>query len=102
ELSVTERARRLARQGVPMAQNTQVAVVDPEGNQLPADGESQGEVVIRGNGVMAGYYKNPEATQEVFAGGWFHTGDIGVQHPAGYIHPMDRLKDIITTAVEKV
>src|SRR5699024_7150056 len=85
ELSVTERARRLARQGVPMAQNTQVAVVDPEGNQLRADGESQGEVVIRGNGVMAGCYKNPEATQEVFAGGWFHTGDIGVQHPDGYI-----------------
>ena len=102
ELSVTERARRLARQGVPMAQNTQVAVVDPEGNQLPADGESQGEVVIRGNGVMAGYYKNPEATQEVFAGGWFHTGDIGVQHPDGYIQLMDRLKDIIISGGENI
>ncbi len=102
ELSVTERVRRLARQGVPMAQNTQVAVVDPEGNQLPADGESQGEVVIRGNGVMAGYYKNPEATQEVFAGGWFHTGDIGVQHPDGYIQLMDRLKDIIISGGENI
>src|SRR5699024_2342314 len=55
QLSVTQRARQLARQGVPMLQNSQVAVVDPEGNQLPADGVSQGEVVIRGNGVMAGY-----------------------------------------------
>lgn len=102
ELSVTDRARRLARQGVPMAQNTQVAIIDPEGNQLPADGEAQGEVVIRGNGVMAGYYKNPEATQEVFAGGWFHTGDIGVQHPDGYIQLMDRLKDIIISGGENI
>lgn len=102
ELSVTDRARMLARQGVPMLQNSQVAVVDPAGNQLPADGTSQGEVVIRGNGVMAGYYKNPEATQESFAGGWFHTGDIGVQHPDGYIQLMDRLKDIIISGGENI
>ncbi|NWN88143.1 MAG: AMP-binding protein [Micrococcaceae bacterium] len=101
-LSVTERARMLARQGVPMLQNSQAAIVDPEGNQLPADGETQGEVVIRGNGVMAGYYKNPEATEESFAGGWFHTGDIGVQHPDGYIQLMDRLKDIIISGGENI
>ncbi|MDN6489972.1 MAG: AMP-binding protein [Yaniella sp.] len=102
ELTVTQRARQLARQGVPMLQNSQVAVVDPQGNQLPADGETQGEVVIRGNGIMAGYYKNPEATQESFAGGWFHPGDIGVQHSDGYIQLMDRLKDIIISGGENI
>lgn len=101
-LTVTQRARQLARQGVPMLQNSQVAVVDPEGNRLPADGTSQGEVVIRGNGIMAGYYKNPEATEESFAGGWFHTGDIGVQHPDGYIQLMDRLKDVIISGGENI
>ena len=102
QLSISDRARQLARQGVPMAQNAQVAVVDPEGNQLPADGTTQGEVVIRGNGVMVGYYKNPDATREAFAGGWFHTGDIGVQHPDGYIQLMDRLKDIIISGGENI
>src|SRR5699024_12186450 len=58
DLSITQRARQLARQGVPMLQNSQVGIVDLEGNQMPADGVSQGEVVIRGNGVMASYYKN--------------------------------------------
>jgi len=102
QLSVTQRARQLARQGVPMLQNSQVAVVDPDGNQLPADGVSQGEVVIRGNGVMAGYHQNEAATDEAFAGGWFHTGDIGVQHPDGYIQLMDRLKDIIISGGENI
>jgi len=102
EREVTERAQLLARQGVPMLQNTQVAIVDPSGEQLPADGESQGEVVIRGNGVMAGYYNNAEATEEAFAGGWFHTGDIGVQHHDGYIQLMDRLKDIIISGGENI
>lgn len=102
ELTVTQRAKQLARQGVPMLQNSQVAVVDPEGNQLSADGESQGEVVLRGNGVMAGYHKNPEATEASFSGGWYHTGDIGVQHPDGYIQLMDRLKDIIISGGENI
>lgn len=102
ELSVPERAHKLARQGVPMVQNTQVAVVDTAGRRLPADGICQGEVVIQGNGVMAGYYKNPEATKEAFSGGWFHTGDIGVQHPDGYIQLMDRLKDIIISGGENI
>lgn len=101
-LSVQERARLLARQGVPMLQNSQVAIVDSHGKQLPADAESQGEVVIRGNGIMAGYYKNATATDEAFAGGWFHTGDIGVQHPDGYIQLMDRLKDIIISGGENI
>lgn len=102
ELSVGDRARLLARQGVAMLQNAQLAVVDPTGKQLPADGKSEGEVVIRGNGVMAGYYKNPDATEEAFAGGWFHTGDLGVQHPDGYIQLMDRLKDIIISGGENI
>lgn len=102
ELTSTERARLLARQGVPMLQNAQVAIVDPAGKQLPGDGQSQGEVVIRGNGVMAGYLDNPAATAEAFAGGWFHTGDIGVQHPDGYIQLMDRLKDIIISGGENI
>lgn len=102
ELPVTDRARLLARQGVPMLQNSEVAVVDPAGNPLPADGTSQGEVVIRGNGVMAGYYKSPKTTEEAFADGWFHTGDIGVQHEDGYIQLMDRLKDIIISGGENI
>ncbi len=102
EFSVTERARLLARQGVPMLQDSQVAIVDAQGNQLPADDEAQGEVVIRGNGVMAGYYKNPDATETAFEDGWFHTGDVGVQHPDGYIQLMDRLKDIIISGGENI
>lgn len=101
-LTVSQRARMLSRQGVPMLQNSEVGIVDSAGNRLPADGEAQGEVVIRGNGVMAGYYKNPEATDAAFDGGWFHTGDIGVQHPDGYIQLMDRLKDIIISGGENI
>ena len=69
---------------------------------VPADGETMGEVVMRGNNVMKGYYDDPEATAEAFAGGWFHSGDLGVVHPDGYIELRDRKKDIIISGGENI
>ncbi len=69
---------------------------------VPADGETLGEVMFRGNIVMKGYLKNPQATQEAFAGGWFHSGDLGVMHPDGYIQLKDRSKDIIISGGENI
>ena len=78
-------------------------VGDPESLQpVPWDGASLGEVFMRGNIVMKGYLKNPEATQQAFAGGWFHTGDLGVRHPDGYIELKDRSKDIIISGGENI
>jgi fatty-acyl-CoA synthase len=71
-------------------------------NDVPADGETMGEIVLRGNNVMLGYYKDPEATAEAFEGGWFHTGDLGVMHPDGYIQLKDRAKDIIISGGENI
>jgi len=102
ELPAAERARLMARQGVPMVHAGEVAVMDTELNRLPADGSTLGEVVLRGNGVMREYYKNPEATAEAFRGGWYHTGDLGVMHPDGYIQLMDRAKDIIISGGENI
>ncbi|GAA4763313.1 AMP-binding protein [Citricoccus nitrophenolicus] len=102
DLSRSERARLMARQGVPMVHAAGVEIMDSDLNILPADGESMGEVVLRGNGVMAEYYKNPEATEEAFRGGWYHTGDLGVKHPDGYIQLRDRLKDIIISGGENI
>ena len=70
--------------------------------QIPKDGSATGEIMMRGNGVMKGYYKNPEATQEAFKGGYFHTGDIAVQHPDGYLQIADRAKDIIISGGENI
>lgn len=69
---------------------------------VPADGETLGEVVMRGNNVMLGYYRDPDATREVFAGGWFHSGDLAVMHPDGYFELRDRLKDIVISGGENV
>ena len=69
---------------------------------MPADGETLGEVMFRGNIVMKGYLKNPQATEEAFAGGWFHSGDLGVLHPDGYIQLKDRSKDIIISGGENI
>ena len=69
---------------------------------MPADGETLGEVMFRGNIVMKGYLKNPAATEEAFAGGWFHSGDLGVLHPDGYIQLKDRSKDIIISGGENI
>jgi fatty-acyl-CoA synthase len=67
-----------------------------------ADGETMGEIVMRGNNVMAGYYLDPEATAEAFRGGWFHSGDLGVMHPDGYIELRDRIKDIVISGGENI
>jgi fatty-acyl-CoA synthase len=69
---------------------------------VPADGATMGEVIMRGNVVMKGYLKNPSSTQKAFAGGWFHTGDLGVMHPDGYIQLKDRSKDIIISGGENI
>ncbi len=71
-------------------------------NDVPTDGETLGEVVMRGNIVMAGYYNDPEATGKAFRGGWFHSGDIGVWHPDGYIELRDRKKDVIISGGENI
>ncbi len=77
--------------------------MDPETMEpVAADGETLGEVMFRGNIVMKGYLKNPKATQEAFAGGWFHSGDLGVMHPDGYIQLKDRSKDIIISGGENI
>jgi hypothetical protein len=80
-----------------------VTVLDPETMQpVPADGETMGEIFFRGNVVMKGYLKNPSATAEAFAGGWFHTGDLAVMHPDGYVKIKDRSKDIIISGGENI
>ncbi|ABB16086.1 acyl--CoA ligase family protein [Carboxydothermus hydrogenoformans] len=101
-LSAEEKAIYKARQGVPMVTTGEVRVVDAEMNDVPADGKTMGEIVMRGNGVMAGYYKAPEDTAKAFAGGWFHSGDLAVMHPNGYIEIMDRSKDIIISGGENI
>ncbi|HVW55931.1 MAG TPA: acyl-CoA synthetase [Rhizobiaceae bacterium] len=96
-------AARKARQGVRYAALDELAVIDPATMlKTPADGETIGEVMFRGNIVMKGYLKNRKATEEAFAGGWFHSGDLGVLHPDGYIQLKDRSKDIIISGGENI
>ncbi len=103
ELPIEERARLNARQGVAYPLQEAVTVVDPETMRpVPADGETIGEIVFRGNIVMKGYLKNPQATQEAFAGGWFHTGDLAVMFPDGYVKIKDRSKDVIISGGENI
>jgi len=97
-----EQARLAARQGQGYALFDLVRVVDPEMNDVPRDGETLGEVVMVGNNCAKGYYEQPEATAEAFRGGWFHSGDIGVWHPDGYIELRDRKKDIIISGGENI
>ena len=102
-LGVGERARLNARQGVRYHLQDGITVLDPETMQpVPADGETMGEVMFRGNITMKGYLKNPRATQEAFAGGWFHTGDLGVIDADGYVKIKDRSKDIIISGGENI
>jgi len=97
------RAAKKARQGVKYAPLQELSVLDPETMQpVPADGETLGEVMFRGNIVMKGYLKNKEATEAAFAGGWFHSGDLGVLHPDNYIQLKDRSKDIIISGGENI
>jgi len=101
-LEVVQRAAVMARQGVPYHVATHVRVVDAEMRDVPADAQTMGEVVMRGNNVMKGYFEDPEATARAFAGGWFHSGDLGVVHPDGYIELRDRKKDIIISGGENI
>jgi len=102
-LPVGERARLNSRQGVRYHLQDAVAVLDPHTMQpVPADGETMGEIMFRGNIAMKGYLKNPTATAEAFAGGWFHSGDLAVCYPDGYIKIKDRSKDIIISGGENI
>jgi len=102
-LPLPERARLKSRVGVRKANMEEVTVIDPETMRpVPHDGSTIGEVMMRGNVVMRGYFKNPRATEEAFAGGWYHTGDLGVVHADGYIQIKDRSKDIIISGGENI
>jgi len=107
DLPGEERARLQSRQGVAMIQADPVRVVELELRDgalvdVPADGETMGEIVMRGNNVMQGYYRDPDATTKAFAGGWFHSGDLGVMHPDGYVELRDRAKDVIVSGGENI
>jgi fatty-acyl-CoA synthase len=92
-----------ARQGVRTQFLEKMIVADPETcKELPWDGLTMGEVLMRGNSIMKGYLKNPKTTEKTFAGGWYHTGDLAVRHPDGYIEVKDRLKDIIISGAENI
>jgi len=102
-LHIEEKAKMMSRQGVRYPTLDDCRIVNPESMQMiPSDGITIGELVLRGNTVMKGYLKNPEATKEVFKGGWFHTGDLGVMHPDGYVEIKDRSKDIIVSGGENI
>ena len=102
-LTPQEKATYKARQGVPFIIAEHMDVVDPETMvPVPRDGKTMGEIVMRGNNVMLGYYKDPEATEEAFKGGWFHSGDLAVMHPDNYVQIMDRKKDVIISGGENI
>jgi len=102
KLPLEERARIKARQGVPYPTCTKVKVVDEDMEEVPHDGFTQGEIVMKGNNTMQWYFNDHEKTEEAFRGGWFHSGDAAVVHPDGYIEIVDRLKDLIVTGGENV
>jgi fatty-acyl-CoA synthase len=103
ELDLTGRARRMARQGVNYVTIEDATVRDPETLEpVPADGETLGEIMLRGNTIMKGYLKNPSTTEKAFAGGWYHTGDLAVLHPDGYAEVKDRSKDVIISGGENI
>jgi len=101
-LSISERAAIKARQGVELITSGELRVVDAQAKDVPHDGATQGEIIARGNVVMAGYYNDPEATERAMHGGWFHTGDAAVVHPDGYVEIRDRLKDVIISGGENI
>jgi fatty-acyl-CoA synthase len=102
ELPVSQRARLLARQGQAYPTADLVRVVDPDMNDVPRDAETMGEVVMRGNNVMSGYFADQAATEKAFRGGWFHSGDLAVWHPDGNVELRDRSKDIIISGGENI
>jgi fatty-acyl-CoA synthase len=99
-------ARRLAevkaRQGVELITSGELRVVDEAGQEVPADGQALGEIVVRGNVVMEGYYNDPDATKRAMGDGWFHSGDAAVVHPDGYVEIRDRMKDVIISGGENI
>jgi fatty-acyl-CoA synthase len=97
-----ERAKIKARQGVELITSGELRVVDESGTEVPADGLTVGEIVVRGNVVMQGYYNDPEATARSIRDGWFHSGDAAVVHPDGYVEIRDRLKDVIISGGENI
>ena len=101
-LPISERAAIKARQGVELITSGELRVVDTQGNDVPHDGVTQGEIIARGNVVMAGYYNDPVATEKALRGGWFHTGDAAVVHPDGYVEIRDRIKDVIISGGENI
>ena len=100
--TLEERAALKARQGVELVTSGELRVVDDDGNDVPRDGETLGEIVVRGNVVMEGYYDDPAATAEAMRGGWFHSGDAAVVHPDGYLQIRDRFKDVIISGGENI
>ena len=101
-LPISQRAAIKARQGVELITSGELRVVDTQGNDVPRDGVTQGEIIARGNVIMTGYYNDPEATEQALRGGWFHTGDAAVVHPDGYVEIRDRLKDVIISGGENI
>jgi fatty-acyl-CoA synthase len=103
DMAMEQKAAFMARQGVNTPMLEAAAVLNPATLEpMPADGATMGELMLRGNTVMKGYLKNPAATEEAFAGGWFHTGDLAVMHPDGYVEIKDRAKDIIISGGENI
>ncbi|KAA1025484.1 long-chain-fatty-acid--CoA ligase [Pseudonocardia sp. EV170527-09] len=102
DLDGEERARLQARQGVGMVCADRVRVVDEQMADVPRDGATMGEIVMRGNNVMKGYHRDEEKTAEAFRGGWFHSGDLGVVHPDGYVELRDRAKDVVISGGENI
>jgi fatty-acyl-CoA synthase len=101
-LPLDELAKVKSRQGVELVSSGELRVVDEDGNEVPADGESLGEISVRGNVVMQGYYNDPEATDAAIKNGWFHSGDAAVVHPDGYVEIRDRFKDVIISGGENI
>jgi fatty-acyl-CoA synthase len=101
-LSPADRAVLKARQGVELLTSGELRVVDEDGAEVPADGETLGEITVRGNVVMDGYYNDPEATKKAMGDGWFHSGDAAVVHQDGYVEIRDRIKDVIISGGENI
>ncbi|MDQ6673666.1 MAG: long-chain-fatty-acid--CoA ligase [Chloroflexota bacterium] len=102
DMPAEERSVLKARQGVELITSGELSVVDENGHEVPWDGQTLGEIVVRGNVVMEGYYNDPEATAKAFEGGWFHSGDGAVLHPDGYAEIRDRMKDVIISGGENI
>ncbi len=102
DLKPADRADVKARQGVELLTSGELRVQGDDGQEVTADGETMGEIVVRGNVVMSGYYHDPEATRRAMGDGWFHTGDAAVVHPDGYVEIRDRIKDVIISGGENI